>query len=103
MVKECTCKSILKSYSSSPASKGSDTRSESLSATDFLLDDSSKADVGEAHVLKSRQVDPNTPYAQLSQSQQRALSDALYYAAEHHHLEIAIELRNLGEKCYQKA
>ena len=35
-------------------------------------------------------------YGQMQRHQQRALDDALYYAVEHGHLEIAIELRNIG-------
>jgi hypothetical protein len=70
-----------------------------LTAIDFLRSES-VSDL-RAHVMSRASrlgaIDMNSPYAQMARAQQRALDDALYYASEHGHLAIAIELRNLGK------
>lgn len=72
---------------------GSQGGQDAVSASDFLMRSSSSG----ALELASRQVDGTSVYARASRATQRALADALYLAVEQQHVDVAVELHNLGE------
>jgi hypothetical protein len=72
---------------------------EPLSLKDFLAETGRRRTDAQEETLSSigsSSDSSSTALFSLSKCQQKALHEALYYAAETAHLDIAIDLRNLG-------